>query len=122
MDKGAKVNVFTAFRFWKFKAFPGTLHALGPHGLTLLHHAVKAWDNAPEAIDYLKSLGATAMQVALSDTIGAIKRIALILLAIIMDEDAHVLLTNIAQEVLLEGIGHYQSTMYDINLGGLAIV
>lgn len=72
MDKGAQANIFTACLFGKIEivrpmliAFPSTLNALGPHGLTLLHHAVKGGDDALEVREYLESLGATKMQVAL---------------------------------------------------------
>ncbi len=72
MDKGAQANIFTACLFGKIEivkpmlqAFPSTLHARAPHGLTLLHHAVKGGDDALEVKEYLKSLGASEMQVAL---------------------------------------------------------
>jgi len=37
---------------------PATLHARGPHGFTLLHHAQKGGDEAQEVKEYLESSGA----------------------------------------------------------------
>ncbi len=72
IDKGAQANIFAACLFGKMEivkpmlqAFPNTLHARGPHGFTLLHHAVKGGDDALEVKEYLESLGASEMKVAL---------------------------------------------------------
>tara|TARA_R110002167_G_scaffold298814_9_gene503206 strand:- start:299 stop:799 length:501 start_codon:yes stop_codon:yes gene_type:complete len=65
LDKGAQANIFTACLFGKMEivrpmltAFPNTLHAKGPHGFTLLHHAEKGGEEALEVKEYLVSLGA----------------------------------------------------------------
>ncbi len=72
LDKGAQTNIFTACLFGEITivkamltAFPKTLHAKGPHGFTLLHHAEKGGDEAEEVKAYLMALGATEMRVAL---------------------------------------------------------
>ena len=53
LDQGAQANIFTAALFGKIEivkpmleAFPLTLHAKGPHGFTLLHHAEKGGEEA----------------------------------------------------------------------------
>lgn len=65
LDKGAQANIFTACLFGKMEivkpmltAFPNTLNALGPHGYTLLHHAIKGGDEAIEVKEFLESMGA----------------------------------------------------------------
>ncbi len=72
LDKGAQANIFTACLFGKMEivksmltAFPNTLHAKGPHGFTLLHHAEKGGEDALEVKDYLVSLGAVDKKIAL---------------------------------------------------------
>ncbi|NNJ88377.1 MAG: ankyrin repeat domain-containing protein [Eudoraea sp.] len=72
LDKGAQANIFTACLFGKMEivkpmltAFPNTLHAKGPHGFTLLHHAEKGGEEALEVKDYLISLGAEDKKIAL---------------------------------------------------------
>lgn len=72
LDKGAQANIFTACLFGKMEivkpmlaAFPNTLHAKGPHGFTLLHHAEKGGEEALEVKDYLVSLGAVDKKIAL---------------------------------------------------------
>lgn len=72
LEKGAQANIFTACLFGKMDivkpmltAFPNTLHAKGPHGFTLLHHAEKGGDESLEVKDFLESLGATEMKIAL---------------------------------------------------------
>ena len=72
LDKGAQANIFTACLFGKMEivkpmldAFPNTIHAKGPHGFTLLHHAEKGGDDALEVKDYLVSLGAKEKKIAL---------------------------------------------------------
>lgn len=72
IDQGAQGNIFTACLFGKLeivrpmlKAFPALLHAKGPHGFTLLHHAVKGGEEALAVKDFLESLGALEMKVKL---------------------------------------------------------
>ncbi|QBA64053.1 ankyrin repeat domain-containing protein [Muriicola soli] len=72
LEKGAQANIFTACLFGEFSlvktmldAFPQALHAKGPHGFTLLHHAEKGGDDALEVKEYLVSLGAVDKKIAL---------------------------------------------------------
>ena len=72
LEKGAQANIFTACLFGKIEivkpmleAFPGTLHAKGPHGFTLLHHAIEGGEEALEVKSYLESLGAKEKKVPL---------------------------------------------------------
>ena len=72
LDKGAQANIFTACLFGKIEivkpmltAFPKTLHAKGPHGFTLLHHAERGGEEALEVKEYLISLGARETKVPL---------------------------------------------------------
>jgi hypothetical protein len=65
LDKGAQANIFTACLFGQtalvktmLTAFPQALHAKGPHGYTLLHHAEQGGEAALEVKEYLQSLGA----------------------------------------------------------------
>ncbi|MBT8184833.1 MAG: ankyrin repeat domain-containing protein [Eudoraea sp.] len=69
LDKGAQANIFTACLFGKIDivkpmitAFPNAINALGPHGFTLLHHAVKGGDDAAEVKEYLESKGARELK------------------------------------------------------------
>ncbi len=72
LDQGAQANIFTACLFGKIEivkpmleAFPNTLHAKGPHGFTLLHHATRGGEEALEVKEYLETLGATEMKIPL---------------------------------------------------------
>ncbi|MBT8303546.1 MAG: ankyrin repeat domain-containing protein [Bacteroidia bacterium] len=72
LDKGAQANVFTAALFGRMEILkpmldfsPSLLHAKGPHGFTLLHHAEKGGEEALEVKDYLKSLGAEKTKISL---------------------------------------------------------
>jgi len=72
LDKGAQANIFTACLFGKMsivkpmlEAFPTVLHAKGPHGYTLLHHAEKLGEDALEVKEYLMSLGLKETRVLL---------------------------------------------------------
>ncbi len=65
LEKGAQANIFTACLFGKIKivktmlkAFPNVLYAKGPHGYTLLHHAIEGGEDALKVKKYLESLGA----------------------------------------------------------------
>ena len=64
IDKGAQANIFTACLFGKIdvvkamvKAFPNIIYARGPHGFTLLHHAIRGKEDALEVKEYLEYLG-----------------------------------------------------------------
>lgn len=72
LDNGAQANIFTATLFGKtdivkmmIAAFPNTLHARGPHGFTLLHHAQRGGDEALEVKEYLESLGLKETKIKL---------------------------------------------------------
>jgi hypothetical protein len=72
LNKGAQANIFTACLFGlmdivkpTLTAFPNTLHAKGPHGFTLLHHANKGGAEALEVKEYLMALGAKETKVSL---------------------------------------------------------
>jgi len=72
LDKGAQANIFTACLFGKMsvvkpmlEAFPTVLHAKGPHGYTLLHHAEKGEDEALEVKEYLISQGLKETRILL---------------------------------------------------------
>ena len=70
IEQGAQTNIFTAALFGRMEIikpmldfFPQTLHAIGPHGFTLLHHAQKGGAEALEVKEYLESLGAKETKV-----------------------------------------------------------
>jgi hypothetical protein len=72
LDQGAQANIFTACLFGKMDivkpmltTFPNTLHAKGPHGFTLLHHAIKGGDEALEVKEFLTAMGAKETKIAL---------------------------------------------------------
>ncbi len=72
IDQGAQTNIFTACLFGEtetvkliLKTFPKSLHAKGPHGFTLLHHADKGGEEALEVKEYLMHLGATQKKIPL---------------------------------------------------------
>ena len=69
---GAQTNIFTSCLFGRIdivrltlEAFPQTLHAKGPHGFTLLHHAINGGEEALEVKAYLESLGAVERKIPL---------------------------------------------------------
>lgn len=72
LEQGAQANIFTAALFGKMDivkpmldAFPQTLNAKGPHGFTLLHHALKGGEEAEPVVEYLKRLGAKETRIDL---------------------------------------------------------
>lgn len=72
IDEGAQTNLFTAAMFGRIDIikpmlayFPSSLHAKGPHGYTLLHHANVGGEEAKPVVEYLKSLGAKETKIAL---------------------------------------------------------
>ncbi len=61
---GARTNMFVLTMLGKtgivkpfLEAFPAYINARGPHGLTLLHHAMRGGDDAMELLEYIKSKG-----------------------------------------------------------------
>lgn len=72
LDKGAQANIFTAALFGKMDIIkpmiefsPNLIHAKGPHGFTLLHHAKKGGDEALEVAEYLSNLGLKETKIAI---------------------------------------------------------
>ena len=72
VDKGAQTNIFTACLFGQIDIvkltlmrFPKSLHAKGPHGFTLLHHAIQGGQETEEVKIYLESLGAVETKIPL---------------------------------------------------------
>ncbi len=72
IDKGAQTNIFTACLFGQLDlvksildVFPHSLDAKGPHGFTLLHHAIVGKAAAEGVRSYLESLGAVETKIPL---------------------------------------------------------
>ena len=70
IGKGARPNIFVMTMLGEttivksvLDKYPNLLNSLGPHGLTLLHHATKGGESAKELLDYFKAKGLTEMQV-----------------------------------------------------------
>lgn len=70
LSKGARYNVFLAAMYGHLEVLktalamqPLLLNAMGPHGLTLLHHARKGGDQAKPAETLLMLLGATETKI-----------------------------------------------------------
>lgn len=66
LSNGARINIFCAAMLGKLDivkftltAFPDLKSSKGPHGLQLLHHAIKGGDEAKEVLQYLQSIGAS---------------------------------------------------------------
>jgi hypothetical protein len=66
IQQGGRTNLFVLTMLGKtgivkpfLETFPAYLTARGPHGLTLLHHAVKGGDDAKELLDFLRGKGLT---------------------------------------------------------------
>ena len=72
LNHGAQANIFTAALFGRMDIIkpmldfsPNLLHARGPHGFTLLHHAQKGEDDALEVKNYLLKLGLNETKIPL---------------------------------------------------------
>lgn len=66
LSKGARMNVFCAAMLGQLelvmallRAYPDLKHSKGPHGLQLVHHALKGGENAKPVLEYLRSIGAS---------------------------------------------------------------
>jgi hypothetical protein len=64
LSQGARLDIFAAAMLGRLdivksavEAFPGIQRSLGPHGITMMTHAVKGGSEAAEVVAYLKSLG-----------------------------------------------------------------
>jgi ankyrin repeat protein len=65
LSKGARYNIFLASMYGHLEVVkqiltfnPGLLNSKGPHGFTLLHHAMKGGEESKPVVEYLQSLGA----------------------------------------------------------------
>ena len=66
IEKGSRFDIFVLTMLGKteivkplLELYPHLLHAIGPHGFTLLHHAKQGGDDAGELQEYLLSKGLT---------------------------------------------------------------
>ena len=69
IEKGARPNLFVLTTLGQttvvksaIEKYPSLLTARGPHGLSLLHHAMKGGEASKELLNYLKSKGLNDMQ------------------------------------------------------------
>ena len=70
IEKGARTNLFVLTMLGKtsivkafLETFPSYLHARGPHGFTLLHHAQKGGEEAKEVLDFLTGKGLSETRI-----------------------------------------------------------
>lgn len=66
LANGARMNIFCAAMLGQLEivkqiltAFPDLKSSKGPHGLQLIHHAKKGWEEAEPVLKYLESIGAS---------------------------------------------------------------
>lgn len=67
LEQGARLDLFAAAMLGELdmvkavlERFPGQLHANGPHGISLLQHALMGGEEAAATAEYLRSLQATS--------------------------------------------------------------
>ena len=72
ISMGSRPNIFVLTMLGKTKIvkalleeYPELLHAKGPHGFTLLHHAERGGDKATDLFHYLEKKGLTEKKVSL---------------------------------------------------------
>lgn len=70
LDNGARYNIYLACMLGHLDTVknvltikPGLVNSKGPHGFTMLHHAIKGGDEAKGVVDYLQLLGAKETKV-----------------------------------------------------------
>jgi hypothetical protein len=70
IEKGARPNIFVLSMLGQTSIvksvlgkYPTLLHSLGPHGLTLLHHAQIGGEDAKDLVAYLKEKGLSQTQI-----------------------------------------------------------
>lgn len=70
LSKGARYNVYLASMLGHLETVkqilsfnPVLLNSKGPHGFTMLHHAIKGGEESFAVVEYLKSLGAKETRV-----------------------------------------------------------
>lgn len=72
LEQGARADIFTYTMLGEtalvqslLEKFPTLLHAPGPHGLTLLHHAEKGGEASAPLVEYLTSKGLSVRKLDL---------------------------------------------------------
>ncbi len=72
LENGARADIFTYTMLGEVELvkalldkFPTLLHAPGPHGLTLLHHAERGGDAAAPLVEFLTNKGLTVRKLDL---------------------------------------------------------
>lgn len=72
IDCGARADIFVLTMLGKkhivvpfLEEFPNLLHSRGPHGFTLLHHAIAGGAESAELAEHLRSLGLTETKLPL---------------------------------------------------------
>lgn len=70
IEKGARPNIYVLTMLGEttivrsiIEKYPSLLNGKGPHGFTLLHHAIKGGDDAKELVEYFKEKGLKDMQI-----------------------------------------------------------
>lgn len=70
LAKGARYNIYLACMLGHLDTVknvltfnPGLLNSKGPHGFTMLHHALKGADSSKPVEEYLRSLGAKETKI-----------------------------------------------------------
>ncbi len=70
LGKGARYNIYLASMLGHLDmvkqvltANPQLLNSKGPHGFTMLHHAIKGGEESKPVVDYLSSLGAKETRI-----------------------------------------------------------
>lgn len=70
IESGARPNIYVLTMLGEtetvktmLEKYPQLLNGKGPHGLTLLHHAMKGGEDAKELLELIKSKGLTETQV-----------------------------------------------------------
>jgi len=70
IEKGARPNIYVLTMLGEttivksiLDKYPSLLNGKGPHGLTLLHHAMKGGEGSKELYDYFKEKGLYEMQI-----------------------------------------------------------
>ncbi|MGB5929234.1 MAG: hypothetical protein WBH03_13730, partial [Cyclobacteriaceae bacterium] len=74
ISKGARTNLFVLTMLGKknlvvpvLQEYPNLIHAKGPHGFTLLHHAKVGGEAAAELYHWLADNGAKDTKLSLTD-------------------------------------------------------
>jgi ankyrin repeat protein len=64
IEKGARPNIYVLTMLGETEIvksilikYPNLINGLGPHGYTLLHHAMRGGDQAKELLEYFKEKG-----------------------------------------------------------------